>query len=294
MLVQAGNTGEGITIWPAVTEVFRVKLLRIAGGCLDETHELKILLEEFIFLLVLILLIPTVTSIQFYLSRIGFFLHFYLLKTTTYGSFQLHETVLVTDWYSKIMGLFAIVSTGYSLPCYQWGTTYWNSVVTQVLKKYVVEKAQKWFGKMNDSIVCNFSRGAEFSLLRVPNEYHANIKLPNVQSLKFNINKMEKYGLLRILMKSLQINFTSHSVSTVATFYHGVCGVQLRASPYLVLLPLDVVCFDQILKEVCIPNKFCSNFMDAKATKTLQHTCNSLQLAYRQQSQLEECFMSQI
>ncbi|XP_026406668.1 uncharacterized protein LOC113302042 [Papaver somniferum] len=37
--------------------------------------------------------------------------------------------------------------------------------------------------------------------------------------------------------------------------YHGVCKVQIRASPYRVLLPLDAVCFDQILIEACIPNK---------------------------------------
>lgn len=37
VLVQAGNIGKGITHWPAVTEVFWVMLLRIAGGCLDET-----------------------------------------------------------------------------------------------------------------------------------------------------------------------------------------------------------------------------------------------------------------
>lgn len=37
--------------------------------------------------------------------------------------------------------------------------------------------------------------------------------------------------------------------------YHGVCKVQHRASPYHVLMPLDVVCFNQLLKETCIPNK---------------------------------------
>ncbi|XP_026397646.1 uncharacterized protein LOC113293097 [Papaver somniferum] len=64
-----------------------------------------------------------------------------------------------------------------------WGIAFWNSVVTQVLKKYEMGKAREWF------------------------------------------------------------------------FYHEVCQVRLHASPYRVLLPLDAVCFDQILKEACIPNK---------------------------------------
>ncbi|XP_026448679.1 uncharacterized protein LOC113348977 isoform X2 [Papaver somniferum] len=70
-------------------------------------------------------------------------------------------------------------------------------------------------------------------------------------SSKMFVEFSRQSDISKILGRILRDNIRFLSLNTVATIYHGVCKVQLRASPYHVLLSLDAcgVGFDQIFME---------------------------------------------